>query len=68
MQKGIDPWEAAGHLGMNVQTLIKHYGHHHPNYMKGAVEGITGKPKGEQNKMVSVGISGGKKKAADQTA
>ena len=24
MQKGIDPWEAAGHLGMNVQTLIEH--------------------------------------------
>ena len=23
MQAGIDPWEAAGHLGMNVQTLIK---------------------------------------------
>jgi integrase len=38
MQKGIDPWEAAGHLGMNVQTLIRHYGHHHPNFQSRAAE------------------------------
>jgi integrase len=38
MQKGIDPWEAAGHLGMSVQTLIKHYGHHHPNFQSRAAE------------------------------
>jgi integrase len=38
MQAGIDPWEAAGHLGMNVQTLIKHYGHHHPNFQSRAAE------------------------------
>jgi hypothetical protein len=34
---------------MSVETLLRTYGHHHPEYMKGAVEGITGKPKGEQN-------------------
>ena len=38
MQAGIDPWEAAGHLGMNVQTLIRHYGHHHPNFQSRAAE------------------------------
>ena len=38
MQAGIDPWEAAGHLGMNVQTLICHYGHHHPNFQSRAAE------------------------------
>jgi integrase len=38
MQAGIDPWEAAGHLGMSVQTLIKHYGHHHPNFQSRAAE------------------------------
>jgi len=68
MQNAVDPWEAAGYLGMSVETLLRTYGHHHPNYMKGAVEGITGKPKSEQNKIVSVSISDGKKKPADQTA
>lgn len=38
MKAGIDPWEAAGHLGMSVQTLIKHYGHHHPNFQSRAAE------------------------------
>ncbi len=61
MQAGVDPWEAAGYLGMSVETLLRTYGHHHPDHMKGAVEGITRKPKREQNKVVSVGISGGGK-------
>jgi len=68
MQAGVDPWEAAGYLGMSVETLLRTYGHHHPDHMKGAVDGITRKPKREQNKIVSVGISGGKKNPADQTA
>jgi integrase len=54
MQAGVDPWEAAGYLGMSVETLLKTYGHHHPDHMKGAVAGITRKPKGEQSKNVSV--------------
>jgi integrase len=37
MQQGVDPWEAAGYLGMTVQTLIDNYGHHHPDHLKGAV-------------------------------
>jgi integrase len=38
MQKGIDPWESSGHLGMSVQTLTKVYGHHHPDFQKSAAE------------------------------
>jgi len=38
MQAGIDLWEAAGHLGMNVKTLQEHYGHHHPNFQSRAAE------------------------------
>jgi integrase len=30
MQNGVDLWEAAGFLGMSVETLQRVYGHHHP--------------------------------------
>lgn len=36
MQRGVDPWEAAGYLGMTVQTLIAVYGHHHPDHQQNA--------------------------------
>src|SRR5215469_1961921 len=32
MQAGLDKWEAAGFLGMNVEMLDHVYGHHHPEY------------------------------------
>jgi integrase len=35
MQAGTDPWEAAGFLGMTVETLMGRYGHH-PHYLSGA--------------------------------
>jgi integrase len=38
MQRGVDPWEAAGFLGMSVKVLIDTYGHHHPNHLRGATE------------------------------
>lgn len=38
MQEGIEPWEAAGHLGMSVKTLIEVYGHHHPEFQRKAAE------------------------------
>jgi integrase len=38
MQEGIDPWEAAGHLGMTVETLTRVYGHHHPDFQRSAAE------------------------------
>ena len=36
MQAGTDLWEAAGFLGMTVETLMSRYGHHHPDYLSGA--------------------------------
>jgi integrase len=36
MQAGTEPWEAAGFLGMSVETLMRVYGHHHPAYLSGA--------------------------------
>jgi integrase len=38
MQAGINPWEAAGSLGMSVETLWRVYGHHHPDWQKNAAE------------------------------
>jgi integrase len=38
MQAGIDPWEAAGHLGMSLEMLERNYGHHHPDAQKRAAE------------------------------
>jgi integrase len=38
MQAGIDRWEAAGHLGMSLEMLQRHYGHHHPDAQKRAAE------------------------------
>ena len=68
MQAGVDPWKAAGYLGMSVETLLRVYGHHHPDYMKNAVEGITRKPKREQSNVVTVGFSEGKKLKGDKPA
>lgn len=36
MQAGTEPWEAAGFLGMSMEMLVKVYGHHHPDHLKGA--------------------------------
>lgn len=38
MQNGVDPWEAAGHLGMTIGTLTRVYGKHSPDYQKRAAE------------------------------
>jgi integrase len=32
MQAGVDPYEAAGYLGMSVETLLEVYGHHSPSF------------------------------------
>lgn len=42
MQAGTDPWEAAGFLGMTVETLMSRYGHHHPDYLSGARGAFSG--------------------------
>jgi integrase len=41
MQAGTDPWEAAGFLGMTVETLMGRYGHHHPDYLSGARDAFS---------------------------
>jgi integrase len=38
MQRGVDPWVAAGYLGMTVETLLENYGHHHPDHLSQARE------------------------------
>jgi integrase len=43
MQRGVPIWQAAGYLGMSADVLERTYGHHHPDYMRGAAEAITSK-------------------------
>jgi integrase len=38
LQKGVDAWQVAGHLGMTLTTLQRTYGHHHPAWQKDAAE------------------------------
>lgn len=44
MQNGAPLWEAAGYLGMSEKTLRDTYGHHHPDFMSGAIAAIEGRP------------------------
>jgi hypothetical protein len=44
MQRAAPMWEAAGFLGMSEKTLRDTYGHHHPDHLKGAAEGIGSRP------------------------
>jgi len=41
MQLGVPLWEAAGYLKMTPETLQRVYGHHHPDFLKGAVEAFS---------------------------
>ncbi|WP_457299142.1 tyrosine-type recombinase/integrase [Phyllobacterium sp. P5_D12] len=41
MQAGADVWEAAGFLGMTVETLVNTYGHHHPDHLQEAANAIS---------------------------
>lgn len=38
MQRSMDPWDASGYFGINLQTLINVYGHHHPDHLRDAAE------------------------------
>lgn len=40
MQRGADRWDAAGFLGMTVETLERVYGHHHPDHQGSALRAI----------------------------
>jgi hypothetical protein len=56
MQSGVPIWQAAGFLGMTTETLERVYGHHHPDFLNQAVEGIARRPGPGQNKHVSLVI------------
>jgi hypothetical protein len=43
MQRGVPIWQAAGYLGMSAAMIERTYGHHHPDYMRGAANAITAK-------------------------
>lgn len=43
MQRGVPIWQAAGYLGMSATMIERTYGHHHPDYMRGAAAAITAK-------------------------
>lgn len=43
MQRDVPIWQAAGYLGMSVSMIERTYGHHHPDYMRGAAAAITTK-------------------------
>ena len=40
MQNGVEIWEAAGFLGMSERVLRDTYGHHHPDFLRGAAAGF----------------------------
>jgi len=44
MQASTDPWQAAGFFATSVETLLRVYGHHHPDYMREAAERIGRRP------------------------
>ena len=41
MQNGADKWAASGFFGLSLDMLERVYGHHHPDYLKSAVEAIS---------------------------
>jgi integrase len=63
MQRGADPWQAAGYLGMSLEVLLNTYGHHHPDYLSDAVNKITSREtKAERTENVSGAVSGAVRK------
>jgi len=38
LQRGIDPWQVAGHLGMTIGMLTRTYGHHAPDWQRDVAE------------------------------
>jgi integrase len=38
LQRGIDPWQVAGHLGVTMRMLEHTYGHHAPDWQRDAAE------------------------------
>lgn len=59
MQKGADPWQVAGYLGMSLKVLLNTYGHHHPDCLSDAVEKIAMRePASDRKAHISGAVSG----------
>src|SRR5581483_11539046 len=56
-QAGVDKWEAAGFLGMSVETLDRVYGHHHPDHLKAAARAIGYRPRPRVSLVISLGVA-----------
>ena len=52
MQHGAQMWEAAGYLGMSEKTLRETYGHHHPDFLKGASAAMGRRPQQPKQPLV----------------
>jgi integrase len=44
MQGGVNPYEAAGYLGMSTETLLEIYGHHHKDFQHRAASADGRRP------------------------
>lgn len=49
MQAGVEPWQAAGFLGMTVEMLERTYGHHCPTFQMAASTAISSAQKPHRN-------------------
>jgi integrase len=59
MQRGTDPWQAAGYLGMSLEVLLNTYGHHHPDYLSDAVAKIAKRETKTEQKRTESGLVSG---------
>lgn len=50
MRAGTDPWKASGYLSMSLETLLRTYGHHHPDHQREAAENIGARPQNVRRK------------------
>jgi integrase len=57
MRAGVDLWEAAGFLGMSVQTLERNYGHHHPDQYAGVHGAFQRRPTANVSPTINVNQS-----------
>src|SRR5262249_32261677 len=65
MQRGVAMWEAAGFLGMSEKTLRETYGHHHPDYLRGAANAIGTRPAPKKNLDLVVSLADEKAKRSN---
>lgn len=49
-QAGVQVWEAAGFLGMSVETFEKVYGHHHPDYQHEVIKAFDHRSRARQKR------------------